>query len=366
MLQAALASGEAHRRCVFEAFARRLPDGRRYGVVAGTGRVLEALEALPLRRRRAALPLRPERRRPADRRLARVLPLLRRRQRLRRGRVLLPPVAGARRRVDLRRGGHPRDPRPVDPQPRHGDRLGRLAHDERRRWPAVHRDGLAPHARGVGRRRRPGGLHRRVRRDEQPRGGPPLRRADDRHRRPRLHAPLRLRERGLHRPGRVARQGHDAARRHLRRAPRRRPRHRDRRSRAGRGAARLRRPAHPGHRGARPARRRRQPRHPHHRHVRPRRVRHRRARGRPGQRLRRRHRARHRVGRADGVDGLQARPARGRVGRHAGRGQEEQGQGVGRRPQVGDASPRRGRRRAGRGHRHRRAAASTTATTARS
>ena len=44
MLQAALASGEAHRRCVFEAFARRLPDGRRYGVVGGTGRVLEALE----------------------------------------------------------------------------------------------------------------------------------------------------------------------------------------------------------------------------------------------------------------------------------------------------------------------------------
>ncbi len=44
MLQAALASGEAHRRCVFEVFARRLPDGRRYGVVGGTGRVLEALE----------------------------------------------------------------------------------------------------------------------------------------------------------------------------------------------------------------------------------------------------------------------------------------------------------------------------------
>ena len=44
MLQAALASGEAHRRSVFEAFARRLPDGRRYGVVGGTGRILEALE----------------------------------------------------------------------------------------------------------------------------------------------------------------------------------------------------------------------------------------------------------------------------------------------------------------------------------
>ncbi len=44
MVQAALASGEAQRRCVFEAFARRLPDGRRYGVVGGTGRFLEALE----------------------------------------------------------------------------------------------------------------------------------------------------------------------------------------------------------------------------------------------------------------------------------------------------------------------------------
>ncbi len=43
MLQAALASGSAHRRCVFEVFSRRLPDGRRYGVVGGTGRFLDAL-----------------------------------------------------------------------------------------------------------------------------------------------------------------------------------------------------------------------------------------------------------------------------------------------------------------------------------
>ncbi len=43
MLQAALRSGAASRRCVFEVFARRLPDGRRYGVVAGTGRLLEAI-----------------------------------------------------------------------------------------------------------------------------------------------------------------------------------------------------------------------------------------------------------------------------------------------------------------------------------
>jgi nicotinate phosphoribosyltransferase len=44
MLQAALRSGAAHRRAVFEVFARRLPDGRRYGVVAGAGRLLDALE----------------------------------------------------------------------------------------------------------------------------------------------------------------------------------------------------------------------------------------------------------------------------------------------------------------------------------
>ncbi|MGI8993223.1 MAG: nicotinate phosphoribosyltransferase [Nocardioidaceae bacterium] len=43
MLQAALRSGAAQRRSVFEVFARRLPAGRRYGVVAGTGRVLDAL-----------------------------------------------------------------------------------------------------------------------------------------------------------------------------------------------------------------------------------------------------------------------------------------------------------------------------------
>ena len=44
MLEAALHSGAAHRRAVFEVFARHLPHGRRYGVVAGTGRLLEALE----------------------------------------------------------------------------------------------------------------------------------------------------------------------------------------------------------------------------------------------------------------------------------------------------------------------------------
>jgi nicotinate phosphoribosyltransferase len=45
MLQGALGSGTADRRAVFELFPRRLPEGRRYGVVAGVGRALDAIEA---------------------------------------------------------------------------------------------------------------------------------------------------------------------------------------------------------------------------------------------------------------------------------------------------------------------------------
>jgi nicotinate phosphoribosyltransferase len=45
MLQAALRSGAARRHSVFEVFTRRLPEGRRYGVTAGIGRVLDAVES---------------------------------------------------------------------------------------------------------------------------------------------------------------------------------------------------------------------------------------------------------------------------------------------------------------------------------
>ena len=44
MLQAALRSGTAERASVFELFGRRLPSSRRFGVVAGTGRLLDAVE----------------------------------------------------------------------------------------------------------------------------------------------------------------------------------------------------------------------------------------------------------------------------------------------------------------------------------
>src|SRR3954467_13839240 len=43
MVQAALRSGAASRRCVFEVFTRSLPGRRRYGVVAGLGRLLDEL-----------------------------------------------------------------------------------------------------------------------------------------------------------------------------------------------------------------------------------------------------------------------------------------------------------------------------------
>jgi nicotinate phosphoribosyltransferase len=44
MVRGALAGGTAARRAVFEVFARHLPAGRRYGLVAGIGRLLDALE----------------------------------------------------------------------------------------------------------------------------------------------------------------------------------------------------------------------------------------------------------------------------------------------------------------------------------
>lgn len=45
MIQAARDAGVADRQCVFEVFTRSLPEGRRYGVFAGIGRILDALES---------------------------------------------------------------------------------------------------------------------------------------------------------------------------------------------------------------------------------------------------------------------------------------------------------------------------------
>lgn len=44
MLNASLKDGTANRKCIFNIFARHLPYGRRYGVVAGIGRIAEYLK----------------------------------------------------------------------------------------------------------------------------------------------------------------------------------------------------------------------------------------------------------------------------------------------------------------------------------
>lgn len=45
MVQAAMDAGTAERHSLFDLFTRRLPEGRRYGVLAGLGRVLRGIEA---------------------------------------------------------------------------------------------------------------------------------------------------------------------------------------------------------------------------------------------------------------------------------------------------------------------------------
>ena len=59
MLGSALRDGSAERRCVFEVFARRLPDGRRYGVVAGHRPAARRDRRVPVRRRHRRLVARP-------------------------------------------------------------------------------------------------------------------------------------------------------------------------------------------------------------------------------------------------------------------------------------------------------------------
>lgn len=44
MVQAAMDAGTAERHSLFDLFTRRLPEGRRYGVLAGLGRALDAIE----------------------------------------------------------------------------------------------------------------------------------------------------------------------------------------------------------------------------------------------------------------------------------------------------------------------------------
>ena len=265
MLEAALRSGAASRRCVFEVFARRLPDGRRYGVVAGTGRLLDAIE--PFRFGDDELEqLAVAGRRRGDARVPRGLPLRRRHLGVCRGRVLLPRLAGARGRVRLRARSGARDPRPVHPQPRQRHRVRRLADDLGRGRPTLHRDGVAPHPRGGRGRRRPRGIHRGFRDDVEPGGRAPVRGADGRARR-RTRSPCCTTTSARRSPPRSPRSGrgttllvdtYDVTTAVALAVELAGPE-------LGGGPARLGRPARPGPRGARPARPPRRDGHPDHR-----------------------------------------------------------------------------------------------------
>ena len=185
-----------------------------------------------------------------------VVPLRRLDRRLRRGRGLLPRLAGADRRGHLRRVRRPRDAGAVDPQPRQRGSDGRRAHGERGRSsrPCIEMGSRRTHEQAAVASARAayiGGFSDQL----QPGRRTALGHPHDRHRRTRLHAGPRRRARRVPGPGRRPRTRHDVARRHLRRHARDPHRGRGRRPLARRDPAGLRRPADPGPRGPAAARR---------------------------------------------------------------------------------------------------------------
>ena len=282
MLAAALHDGTAHRRTTFEIFARRLPDGRRYGVVAGTGRFAGSVAAVHVRRRT-----------PCDARGqfldAGTLDYLRDYRfggdvdGYAGGRAVLPrlarccrctarsPNAWCSRRLALSIFNH--DTAIASAAARmvsaaEGRPLIEMGSRRTHEQAAVAAARAAYLAGFAG--------------DLEPRGAAPLRRpraGTSAHAFTLLHTDPRRARRagGVPGPGRRARRRHHPARRHLRHHHRRGQRRRRRRPRTGRGPHRLRRPRRAGPAGARTARRPGRHPDPHRRLERPRRVRHRRA-----------------------------------------------------------------------------------------
>ena len=250
---AAGAAGRHGRRAA--ASSRCSPAGcRPAGATAwspGTGAAARRDQPVPVRRRRARRPARGRRASTTDARLAGRLPVHRRHRRLRRGRAVLPRLAGA-----------DRDRHFAECVLLETLVLSVLNHDcaiaaaaarmvTAAARPAAHRDGLPAHPRGGGRRRRPGRLPGRLLVHVQPGRRPPLRRAHHRHRRARVHAAARRRAGRVRGPGRRAGQEttllvdtYDIAAGHP-------DRDRGRRAGAGRDPDRLGRPADAGR--ARPA-----------------------------------------------------------------------------------------------------------------
>ena len=206
------------RRCIFEVFGRRLPEGRAYMVNAGIGRLLDLIADFTVRPRRA--------------------------EHLAARGIVSPPtldwLAGYRFTGDI--DGYAEGELFFPGSPLltltadfatgvvlETLILSVLNHDvavasaASRMWvqadgTAPDRDGVPPDPRGGRGRRRPRRVDRRVLRDEQRRGGPPLRDPVGRDRRARVHPAARQRAGGVRRPGGRAGRGHHAAGRHLRHA----------------------------------------------------------------------------------------------------------------------------------------------------
>ena len=243
MLQAALAGGTAQRRSVFELFGRRLPEGRRYGVVAGVGRALDAIEAF--RFDDAALAALDGRRGRADAGVAGRLPVLRRRLGLRRGRGLPAALAAGHRR------GHFAEAVVLETVllsiynhdsaiASAASRMTLVAGDR----PCIEMGSRRTHeeaAVAAARAAYVAGLRDHL----QPRRAAPVRHPDGRHERALVHAAARHRGGRVPRPGALARDRHHPARRHLRHRRGGPARRRGRRPRARRRPHRLRRPGRP-------------------------------------------------------------------------------------------------------------------------
>ena len=185
-------AGTADRACVFEMFARRLPPGRRYGVVAGVGRALRAIPPVPFRRGGAQVSLRSGRHRfpdtadwLADYRFTGDIwgyP---------EGEMYFPGSPIPDRREQLRPRRRAGDGAAQHLQPRLGDRVGRVADDGDGGRSSVHRDGQPADPGAGGGRSRASRLHRRLRGDLQSRGRQAVSVCRPAARRARFHAAAR-------------------------------------------------------------------------------------------------------------------------------------------------------------------------------
>ena len=310
MLQAALGSGTAHRRSVFELFPRRLPEGRRYGVVAGVGRALDAIEQFRFDEPTLAL-------------LADVV-----------DDRTLAWLAGYRFTGDIWGYGEGETYFPYSPLLVVESSFAEAVLLETLLLSIYNHDSAIASAASrmtcaagdrpcieMGSRRTHEEAAVAAARAAYVAGfattsnlaaRAAVRRADGRHERAQLHPAARHRGGRVPRAGRLAGHRHHAAGRHLRHRRGSPARRRGRRPRAGRRPPRLRRPGRAGVRGARAARLARRHRDPHRGDQRPRRVRDRRAGRGPRRRLRRRHPAGHRQRPPDLRLRLQAGHPRGR------------------------------------------------------